>query len=133
VDLPSNTTKRELYEKFCFYRGRAIKSDNNGRYPKLKDYKNQMADGMFWPADAADAETSEVCSWFSFRKLWKEHCGNIRIRRPCNDTCGECTIYRNEFRYKETRKKMIDKDEDSDDDDDDSTSDDNAEEEEAAA
>jgi hypothetical protein len=130
VDLPSSTTKRELYEKFCFDRGWAIKSDNNGRYPRLNDYTNRMADDMFWPADA---ETSEVCSWFSFRKLWKEHCGNIRIRRPCNDTCGECTIYRNAFRYKETRKKTRDEDEDEDSDDDDSASDDNAEEEEAAA
>jgi hypothetical protein len=130
VDLPSNTTKRKLYEKFCFDRGWAIKSDNNGQYPKLNDYTNQMADGMFWPADD---ETSEVFSWFSFRKLWKEHCGNIQIRGPCNDTCGECTIYRNVFRYKETRKKTIDEDEDSDNDDDDSVSDDNAEEEEAAA
>jgi hypothetical protein len=97
VDLPSNTTKLELYEKFCFDRGWAIKSDNKGRYPKLKDYTNRMADGMFWPADA---ETSEVCSWFSFRKFLKDHCGNIRIRRPCNNTCGKCTIYRNPFRYK---------------------------------
>jgi hypothetical protein len=68
VDLPSNTTKRKLYIKFCFDRGWAIKSDNNGWYPRLKDYTNRMADDMFWPADA---ETSEVCSWFSFRKLWK--------------------------------------------------------------
>jgi hypothetical protein len=68
VDLPSNPTKRELYEKFCFDRGWAIKSDNNGRYPRLKDYTNRMADDMFWPADA---ETSEVCSWLPFRKLWK--------------------------------------------------------------
>jgi hypothetical protein len=130
VDLPSNTTKHELYEKFCFDRGWAIESDNKCRYPKLKDYTNRMADDMFWPSDA---ETSEVCSWFSFRKLWKEHCGHIGIRRPCNDTCGECTIYHNAFRYQQARKKMIYEDEDSDDDDDGSASDDNAEGEEAAA
>jgi hypothetical protein len=76
-----------------------------------------MADDMFWPEDA---EISEVCSWLSFRKLCKEHCGNIRIRLPCNDTCRESTIYLNALRHKETRKEMIYEDEDSDDDDDDS-------------
>jgi hypothetical protein len=59
VDLPSNTTKYELYKQFCFDRGWAIKSDNKGRYPKFKDYTKHMADDMFWPAYA---ETYEVCS-----------------------------------------------------------------------
>jgi hypothetical protein len=122
VVLPLNTTHLELYEKFCFDRGWEIKSYTKGRYPNLKDYTNRMVDDMFWPADA---ETSEVCSSFSFRKLWKDHCANISIHRPCNDTCGKCTIYRNAFRYREARKKMIDEDDDSDDDED-SASDDNA-------
>jgi hypothetical protein len=47
----------------------------------------------------------EVFSWWSFREIWKEHCSNIRISRPCNDTCGECTVSRNAFRYHESRKK----------------------------
>jgi hypothetical protein len=73
-----------------------------------------MAEDMLWPADD---ETSEVCSWLSFRKLWKDHYTNIWIHYPCNDTCVECTIYRNTFRYKEARKKMIEEDDDIDDDD----------------
>jgi hypothetical protein len=113
------------YEKFCFDRGWSIKSNHKCWHSNLKDYTNRMADDMLWPADA---ETSEVCSWFSFRKLLKDHCGNIRIRRPCNDTCGECTSYRNAFRYKEVRKKMIGEYDDTYDDDDDSARDENTEE-----
>jgi hypothetical protein len=39
VDLPSNTTKREMYELYCFNWGWTVKSDNKGRYPKVVDYK----------------------------------------------------------------------------------------------
>jgi hypothetical protein len=100
VDLPSNTTKREMYELYCFNRGWTVKSDNKGRYPKVVDYKRRKVDDMFWQEDM---ESFEVCSWWSFRNIWKEHCSNIRIRSPCNDTCGECTIFRNAFRYRSSK------------------------------
>jgi hypothetical protein len=101
VDLPSHTTKRELYENYCFDRGWAIKSDNMGRYPKVKDYGSRQEDDMSWSSGAVPVE---VCSWFSFTDIGKTHCSNIRIRQPCNDTCGECTLFRNAFRYCEMRK-----------------------------
>jgi hypothetical protein len=44
---------------------------------------------------------------------------NTRIRAPCNDTCGECTILRNAFRYRERRQQTIESSDDSDDSDDD--------------
>jgi hypothetical protein len=48
VDLPFNTTKRELYENYCFDRGWwAIKSDNIGCYPKVNDYVSCQGDDMF--------------------------------------------------------------------------------------
>jgi hypothetical protein len=101
VDLTSNTTNRELYEKYCFDRGWDLKSDNMGRYPKVKDYVSHQEDDMFWPSGAVPVEVS---SWFSFTDIWKMHCSNIRIRRPCSDTCGECTVFRNAFRYCEMLK-----------------------------
>jgi hypothetical protein len=117
VDLPSHTTKKEVYEKFCFDRGWAFKSDNMGRYPKVKDYASRQEDDMFWPSGTLHVE---VCSWLSFTDIWKTHCSNIRIRRPCNNTCGECTVFRNAFRYREIRKSaeqssMDEVDEDDDD------------------
>jgi hypothetical protein len=102
MDLPSNTTKRELYEKYCFDRGWAIKSDNMGRYPKVKDYVSRQEDDMFWPSDAVPVE---VCSWFSFTDIWKTHCSNIRISRPCNDICGECTVFQNAFTVRCERRQ----------------------------
>jgi hypothetical protein len=119
VDLPSSTSRREMYEKHCFSRGWAPTSDNMGRYPRLCDYLRRKTDDIFCEDDV---ETSDVCSWWSFRQIWKEHYPHIRIRRPCNDTCGECTVYRNAFRYRESRKKAeveSDSDDSGSDDDED--------------
>jgi hypothetical protein len=90
---------------------------------------------MFWQdeVDTLEVETLEVCSWWSFRELWKEHYPHIRIHHPCNDTCGECTVFCNAFLYRKSRKQAQAKtdlypelddddahdDEDSDDEDED--------------
>jgi hypothetical protein len=88
-----------------------------GCYPKVKDYVSHQEDYMFWPSGAVPVE---VCSWFSFTDIWKTHCSNIRIRRPCNDTCGKCTVFRNAFLYREMRNKAeqssMDEVEENDDD-----------------
>jgi hypothetical protein len=76
VDLPSNTSKREMYELQCFNCGWTVKSHNKGRYPKVVGYKRRKVDNMVWQADM---ESFEVCYWWSFRNIWKEHCSNIRI------------------------------------------------------
>jgi hypothetical protein len=47
VDLPSNTTKREMYELYCFNRGWTVKSNNKGRYPNVVDYNWRKVDNMF--------------------------------------------------------------------------------------
>jgi hypothetical protein len=116
VDMPSNTTKRELYENYYFNRGWAMKSDTKVCYPKLQEYKNRKNrknDEMFWTSYAAP---SGVCSSCSFQEVWNEHCQNVCIRRPYNDKCGECTVFRNAFRYSESRK--CEREEESDDDSD---------------
>jgi hypothetical protein len=38
VDLPSNTTKREMYELYCFNHRWTVKSNKKGRCPKVMDY-----------------------------------------------------------------------------------------------
>jgi hypothetical protein len=52
MDLTSHTTKRELYKKYFFDRGWAIKSDTMGHYPKVKYYVSRQEDDMFWPSGA---------------------------------------------------------------------------------
>jgi hypothetical protein len=73
-------------------------SDNKGRYPALQDYTKRKVDGLLW---ADDMDTSEVVAWRTFRTIWKEDYPKIRIRPPCNDMCGECTIFKNAFHYKQ--------------------------------
>jgi hypothetical protein len=107
VDLTSNTTKRKMYELYCFNRGCTVKSYTRGRYRKVVEYKRCKVGDMFWQADM---ESFEVCSWWSFRNIWKEHCSNIRICSPCNDTCGECTIFQNAFRYRSSNVGKVDDD-----------------------
>jgi hypothetical protein len=41
VDLPSNITKPDIYELYCFNRGWTV-NDKKGRYPKVLD------DDIFW-------------------------------------------------------------------------------------
>jgi hypothetical protein len=105
VEHPSNTTKREMYELYCFNRGWTVKSDNKGRYPSVVDYTRRKVDDMFWQADMV---SFEVCSWCSFRNIWKEHCSNIRLHSPCNDTCCESTIFSNAFRYRSSKVGKVD-------------------------
>jgi hypothetical protein len=55
-------------------------------------------------------------------KLWRVQLPRVRICAACYDTCGECTIFRNAFRYQEekNKKKGIAKDDIDDDIDKDS-------------
>jgi hypothetical protein len=64
-------------------------------------------------------DTEEIVSWWYFRRIWCEDFPNIHIRAPCNDTCGECTIIRNDFRYRERRQQTSENSDESDDSDDD--------------
>jgi hypothetical protein len=90
IDLPSKNTKREINEMYCFHRGWDVKSDNKGRYPKVVDYVRRKVDAMLWKEDMA---SFDVCSWWSFRNIWKEHCSIICIRSKCNFAYGECAIF----------------------------------------
>jgi hypothetical protein len=101
IDLPLNTYRREMCKKYCFERGWAPKSNSKGRYPKLGEYNKRSNYEFFWQPYIG---TQEVFSWWAFRKLWHEHCSHIKMWAPCNDTCGECTVFRNAFRYQEPRK-----------------------------
>jgi hypothetical protein len=103
VDLPSNFTYRSLYEQYCYGRGWLAKADNKGRYPHLGDYNKRKKDDCLFEEE--DMVTEEVVSWWSFRCIWKTDVPKIRIRALCNDVCGECTIIRNAFRYREMRQR----------------------------
>jgi hypothetical protein len=120
VDLPSNFTYRSLHQQYFYGCGWLAKVDNKGRYPHLEDYNKRKKDDCLFEEE--DMVTEKVVSWWSFRYIWKTDLTKIHIRAPCNDTCGDCTILRNAFRYREMRQRhdelsdSSDSDEDEDED-----------------
>jgi hypothetical protein len=103
VDFPSNFTYCSLYKHYCYGRGWLAKDDNKGGYPRLEDYNNRKEDNCLFKED--NMVTEKVFSWWSFRYIWKTDLPKIRIRAPCNATCGECTILRNAFCYREMQHR----------------------------
>jgi hypothetical protein len=99
VDLPSNFTKISMYERHCYESGWAIKVDNKGRYPPVVKYAKRNIDEIL---SQDTIEISEVVGWTSFRQIWKESCTKIQIRQPCSGTCGEYSIFRNAFGYRQS-------------------------------
>jgi hypothetical protein len=44
-------------------------------------------------------EPLPVPDWRRFRDIWKTHVPKLRICNPCEDTCPECFVLKNKFRY----------------------------------
>jgi flavodoxin len=115
VELPSAMTKRGMYQRFCYERGYKVSSDAFGSYPKLNEYPARTDfDEVFWPPGS---EPLAVCSWWSFHNYWKQQFPKLIVRSPSHDVCGECTIYRNRWKYGSSNDSVPD-DEDAADDDD---------------
>ena len=91
VDLPHHYTKRSLYKRWAFESGHKVVTDAKGR--------NTTTDREddYWPADK---KPLPIVSWKSFLNYWDEHHKNLRIRSKCEDTCGECQIVAQRFKYK---------------------------------
>jgi hypothetical protein len=89
VELPSCTSKRQEYARFCFERGWKCKASAKGSFGAVSQYQARMDD------DWGDRERLPVCSWSAFHKIWKDKFPKLKIRNPCEDTCGECMKLRN--------------------------------------
>ena len=97
-ELPPSYTKRKLYERYCFERGHKVKADAGGHYPKVKDYPpRDEYDEHLWPVGSV---AQPVCSWFTFRSIWKSDFKSLKIRNASEDICGECVLYQNRWRHK---------------------------------
>jgi hypothetical protein len=109
IDLPSCITNHSLFKKWCFSRRWIATTDNTGCYT----FEARSTEETFW----GDCETQEECSWWKFLELWRVHFPHVHIRAPCYDTCGECNIFKNSFRYREEKNKKKGIAEDDSDDD----------------
>jgi hypothetical protein len=87
--------------RFCFERGCALQSNNNGDYGKLHHYAIRP-NGESWPEDM---EPLPVSDWHCFRDIWKRNLPKLRIRNACEDTCPECFILKNKFKYLGRRRQ----------------------------
>jgi hypothetical protein len=94
VELPSHFTKRQLYAQYCFTRGYKVKADAKGSYGRLSEYNFREYDDDLWPPGS---EPLPVCSWSDFLRFWKSDVPHLKIRNPCEDTCGECFKIKNSF------------------------------------
>ena len=107
IELPSWFTKRQLYSQWVYTCGYDLSSATMGlkwSYPKQKDWPLRSD----WPTGSPRLP---VMSWTSFLQVWSIYYPHMRIRRPCEDVCGECNVYRNLFRYRKRQIDSIDDDE----------------------
>jgi hypothetical protein len=95
IELPSSYTKRKLYAEYCFSRGHKVKANAKGSYGKSSLYPPRAIDEILWPAGSV---ALPVCCWKDFLWIWKAEFPKLKIRNPCEDTCGECHRIRNSFR-----------------------------------
>ncbi len=95
------------FHRFCFERGHILSATAAGSYGCMESYTPRPVDNLLWPEGSVRLP---VPSWKSFHDIWKRSCSNVRIRKHCEDTCPECFVLSNRFRYREAP----DRDDDSD-------------------
>ena len=81
-----------LVFRFCFERGHCVTTSAKG----IDEYAPRPFDNYLWPEDSIPLP---IPDWRGFRKIWKKQRPNLRIRNVCEDTCPECYILKNKFRF----------------------------------
>ena len=98
IELPSWLTKRKLYGMFMYQQGVIAKADAKGKYTTIKRHDEEwLAISLF---DEEHYMERPICAFSTFWKIWQDNCAHIKIQPRCEDTCNECHIIRNEFRYR---------------------------------
>lgn len=95
VELPSSMGHRALYARFCHEQGKQVLVDDKGNYGSIKDMQDRTDD------EWGNAESLPVCAYSTFCDIWKRRFPNLKVRPPSEDTCNDCHIIRNRFRYKQ--------------------------------
>jgi hypothetical protein len=57
-------------------------------------YELRPVDPYLWPEGTTPLP---VCSYSFFLLIWKEKFPNLKIRNRCEDTCGDCVRFHNNF------------------------------------
>ena len=83
-------------KRFCFERGHIVKFTAKGDDGKLGTFPSRPYDEFLWPEIAVPLP---IPDWSSFRQIWKCCCPKIKICNICEDTCPECYVLKNKFRF----------------------------------
>ncbi len=92
-----------LFLRFCFERGHVAQANHKGDYGKLPSYLPRPHDDWLWPEGSIQ---KPVPCWNGFRSIWKERLPKLQIWNVCEDTCPECYILKNKFKYLGRGKKL---------------------------
>ena len=91
MELPASMTKRSIYTGWCYSQGFKAKADAKGNFGSVATYERRPNDDILWP----EGSEGVLCSWSSFLKIWAKHFPHLKIRKACEDVCGECVRLRN--------------------------------------
>ncbi len=72
----------------------------NCHFGKVDEFAPCPNDEILWPEES---QTLPVLPWSTFFQIWKEKLPRLCIRNQCEDTCPECYVLCNCFRYKSDR------------------------------
>ncbi len=81
--------------RFCFERGHLLSCTAKGNYGKVDDYPSRLYVDLW----SNGTERLPVPDWKCFRMIWETRVPNLRIQNSCEDTCPECFILKNKFKY----------------------------------
>ena len=82
--LPTHTSKRGLYTRFCNERGWELERHKKG------DFNATVVNDKFLP----------ICLWYEFRSFWKQKYPKLRLGSSCEYVCTACHIFHNKMKYK---------------------------------
>jgi hypothetical protein len=112
IELPSCLTKRRLYKQFCFERGHIVSSTDKGSYGSVDQFLPRPFDEDLWPENSP---VLPAVSWAIFHNIWKTKLQKLRIRNSCEDTCPECYVLKNKFKFRAEARHRPSSDEEDDD------------------
>jgi len=95
IELPHYYSIRSLYGRWCKENGWNTTFDSRSR-----ETKEVRTDALWLAEVAAGTEVGPTLSYITFRKFWKEHFPLMKIRAKAEDTCGECLLYAQRFKYR---------------------------------
>jgi hypothetical protein len=106
MELPTSWTKRAVFARWLDECGWRIKTDSIGRTT------------MSEKEGVAVAARVAYCSWPFFVSFWKTNYGYLIVPKSREDICGDCFIFMNAHKYKQSKdEESLTSDEEDDDDD----------------